>query len=438
VKISRKALWIGLGVLVVAILAIGNLLRGRETKHKVETEKVTRRDLEAMVSGSGWIEPRRKVDVSANTAGRVVELAVEEGDTVKLGQVLLRIDPAPFRGAVDRIRAAIGAARADLDAAIATEAQAKADRERIETLAKRQLATTNELDTARRNADKATAGVSAARSRLRQEEAILRTAEHDLDQVTITASMDGVITRRNIEEGETVVTGTMNNPGTILLTIADLSVMEAEIEIDETDVVDVRVGQDVRVTVDAFPDTTLKALVTEVGSSARRDFTNPGETSADFPVTVRLVETLPGLRPGLSATAEIVTARRTRVPSVSIGALGYRDPEAEAKDFTEHGKRKGRREAAKAGGEEDEADAGADTLGTHKRRPETYGVFGIDGGRARFTPVTIGITGERHIEITGGVEEGTQVVSGPFQVLRELKSGDRVQSTRKGSERAGK
>src|SRR6185295_9973214 len=110
------------------------------------------------------------------------------------------------------------------------------------------------------------------------------------------------------------------------------------------------------------------------------------ETSADFPVTVRLVETLPGLRPGLSATAEIVTARRTRVPSVSIGALGYRDPEAEAKDFTEHGKRKGRREAAKGGGEEDEADAGADTLGTHKRRPETYGVFGIDDGRARFTP----------------------------------------------------
>jgi len=441
VKISRKALWIGLGVLLVAVLVIGNLLRGREPKHKVETEKVTRRDLEAMVSGSGWIEPRRKVDVSANTAGRVVELAVEEGDTVKLGQILLRIDPAPFRGAVDRIRASIGAARADLDAATATESQAKADRERIETLAKRQLASANELDTARRNADKATAGVSAARSRLRQEEAMLRTAEHDLDQVTITASMDGVITRRNIEEGETVVTGTMNNPGTILLTIADLSVMEAEIEIDETDVVDVRVGQDVRVTVDAFPDTTLKALVTEVGSSARRDFTNPGETSADFPVTVRLVETLPGLRPGLSATAEIVTARRTRVPSVSIGALGYRDPAAEAKDFKEHGRRKGKRDTGKEGkGGEDESenDAGADSLGTHKRRPETYGVFVIDGGRARFTPVTIGITGERHIEITGGVDEGTEIVSGPFQVLRELKSGDRVQSSRKGRDRAGK
>ena len=442
-RISRKALWISLGALLVAGLVIGNLLRGRETKHKVETEKVTRRDLEAMVSGSGWIEPRRKVDVSANTAGRVVELAVEEGDTVALGQVLLRIDPAPFRGAVDRIRAAISAARADLDAAIATEAQAKADRERLEALAKRQLASANELDTARRNADKATAGVTAARARLRQEEAMLRTAEHDLNQVTITASMDGVITRRNIEEGETVVTGTMNNPGTILLTIADLSVMEAEIEVDETDVVDVRVGQDVRVTVDAFPDTTLKAVVTEVGSSARRDFTNPGQTSADFPVTVRLVQTIPGLRPGLSATAEIVTSQRTRVPSVSIGALGYRDPAAEAKDFAEHGRRKGgRREAGKAGEsgpEDEEDDAGADTLGTHgRRRPETYGVFVIDSGRARFTPVTIGITGERHIEITGGVDEGTTVVSGPFQVLRELRSGDRVQSTRKGRDRAGK
>ena len=430
-KVPRKAVWIAFGVLVVAGLVIGNLVRSREPKHKAETEKVTLRDLEAMVSGSGWIEPRRKVDVSANTAGRVVELAIEEGDTVALGQVLLRIDPAPFRGAVDRLRAAISAARADLDAAAATEAQSKADLERIEALAKRQLASTNELDTARRSAARATAGVSAARARLRQEEAMLRTAVHDLDQVTITASMDGVITRLNIDEGETVVTGTMNNPGTVLLTIADLSVMEAEIEIDETDVVDVRLGQDVRVTVDAFPDTTLKAVVTEVGSSARRDFTNPGETSADFPVTVRLLQTIPGLRPGLSATAEIVTARRSRVPSVSIGALSYRDPAAEAKDFAEAGRRKSGPGVAEGKDEDDEA--AADTLGTHgKRRPETYGVFLIEGRRARFVPVTIGVTGERHIEITGGVEEGTSIVAGPFQVLREIRSGDRVEVARKG------
>jgi HlyD family secretion protein len=223
----------------------------------------------------------------------------------------------------------------------------------------------------------------------------------------------------------------MNNPGTILLTIADLSVMEAEIEVDETDVVDVRLGQNVKVTVDAFPDTVLSAMVTEVGSSARRDFANPGETSADFPVVVRLTETIPGLRPGLSATAEIVTARRSDVPSVSIGALGYRDPRAEARHF----ERRGRRDRGSAhadeddDADEDESDdtsAAGDSLASSRKRDETYGLFVVENKRARFTPVTVGITGERHIEITGGVPDGAEVVAGPFQVLREIRSGDRV------------
>ena len=433
-KPSRKVLLILLGLVAVTVMVVANLRRGAETKHKVEVEKVARRNLEAVVSGSGWIEPRRKVDVSANTPGRVVELAVDEGDTVAIGQVLLRIDPTPFRGQVDRLRAGVSAARADLESAIATDAEARTELERIEALDKRRLASATQVEAARRRAERATAGVAAARSRLRQEQATLRTAEYDLSQVTISAAMAGVITRLNIEEGETVVTGTMNNPGTILLTIADLSVMEAEIEVDETDVVDVRLGQNVKVTVDAFPDTVLNALVTEVGSSARRDFANPGETSADFPVVVRLTETLPGLRPGLSATAEIVTARRSDVLSVSIGALGYRDPRAEARNF----ERRGRRDRGSAHADEDDDDdvgdenedddtsANGDTLGSSPRRRETYGLFLAENGRARFVPVMVGISGERHIEITAGVPEGAEVVAGPFQVLREVRSGDRL------------
>lgn len=426
----RKRLWWGLGILIVATLVIGNVLKGREPELKVEAERIERRDLRAVVSASGWIEPHRQVDVSSATAGKVVELAVDEGDTVTAGQLLLRIDPVPFRGQVDQLRAAVAAARADHDAAAATVAERENERERMEALAARGLASSTELETARRDAERAQAGAGAARARLEQQLALLRTAEHDLDQVTITAAMSGVVTRLNIDEGETVVTGTMNNPGTVLLTIADLGFMEARIQVDETDVVDLSIGQEAEITIDAFPDTTLRGVVSEVGSSAIRGAGRASETSADFEVVVRLIDLIPGLRPGLSATADIVTDRRSSVPSVTIGALSYRDPEAEARHAERReGAGKGEAEdggtaAALAGDEEDRGEDGA------RRRRECYGLFVIEDGRARFVPVTIGITGDRHIELTGGLDEGTQVISGPFKTLRELKSGDRVKPAR--------
>lgn len=423
-KRKRILLIVGFVAVLGALLA-ANLLKNREPHQEVETEKVKRRTLRSVVSGSGWIDPRRKVEVSSVAVGKVVELAVEEGDTVRAGQLLLRIDPAPFESQVDRLRAAIAAARAEREGAEATLTETRTDRERTEALAARDLASTTELDAARRREERAVAGLAAARGRLAEAEAMFRSAQYDLKQVTITASMSGVITRLNIEEGETVVTGTMNNPGTVLLTIADLSSMEARIDVDETDVVNVALGQEAEVTVDAFPDSILHGVVTEVGSSAKRGLGGVGETSADFEVAVRLHDTLPGLRPGLSATADIVTARRDSVLSVSIGALLYRDPAAEARHAAN--RRRGKRPAAASEADEDSLDAGG-----RRARPETYGLFVVEKGRVRFEPVTVGITGERHFELTGGVADGAEVVSGPFKVLRELHAGDRVKRAKGG------
>jgi HlyD family secretion protein len=421
---QRILLIAGIVAILGALLAV-NLVKNREPQHEVEIEKVRRRNLRSVVSGSGWIDPRRKVEVSSVTVGKVVELAVEEGDTVRAGQLLLRIDPAPYESQVDRLRAAIAAARAERQGAEATLTEAKAQRERTEALAARDLASTTELDAARRADERAVAGLAAARGRLAEAEAMLRSAQYDLSQVTITAAMTGVITRLNIEEGETVVTGTMNNPGTVLLTIADLSSMEARIEVDETDVVNLALGQEAEVTVDAFPDSVLHGVVTEVGSSAQRGQSGLGETSADFDVVVRLSDTLPGLRPGLSATADIVTARRDSTLSVSIGALLYRDPAFEARLAENRGRGRGRTAASEA--EEDTLDQGGKRV-----RRETYGLFLVEKGRARFAPVAIGITGERHFELLGGVADGAQVVSGPFKELRELHAGDRVKRAKGG------
>ncbi len=415
----KKAIAIISAVLVLGALLVGNLIRSREPQHEVETERVKRRDLRSVVSGSGLVDPHRKVEVSAATMGKVVELAVDEGDTVRAGQLLLRIDPTPFESLVDQLRAAIAAARGDRDAAAATLTEAEADRERIETLAAAGLASTTELDAARRREERAIAGLAAARGRLAQQEALLRSARHELSQVTITATMAGVITSLNIDEGETVVTGTMNNPGTVLLTISDLSTMEVRIDVDETDVVNVERGQQAEVRVDAFPDSLLQGVVTEVGSSAKRGVGGIGETSADFEVVVQLIDLLPGLRPGLSATADIVTAERDSVLTVSIGALLYRDPAVEARHAEQ--RRRGGQPRVEAASE-----AVEDTFATAGRRREVYGLLVVEKRRATFVPVTLGITGERHFELLGGVGEGSEVVAGPFKALRELHSGDRI------------
>jgi HlyD family secretion protein len=267
--------------------------------------------------------------------------------------------------------------------------------------------------------------------------------------VTISSPIDGIITRLNIEEGENVMTGTMNNPGTVIMTIADLSVIEAEIEVDETDIVNVEMGQEASVTIDAFPDTEFPAVVTEVGKSPINAQAAATGQAINFKVVVRLNDSVPGARPGLSCTADIVTAERTQVLAVPIQALILREIELdkngevvrEWEDWLTNGvdSVSGTDESAETpaapatpasspGSEADEnTENSAASDETENESVEVEGAFILRDGRAIFIPIEIGIAGERHFEVLSGIEPGDKVITGPFDIIRTLLDGDRVQ-----------
>jgi len=405
--LRKRTLFIGIAVVVVlGVLVMVNIRRDRANRTKVETETVVSRNIRAVVTASGSISPKRKVEVSASQMGTVVEVAVEEGDVVAKGDFLLRIDPVPYRQAVERLRAAVLSSKADVSLAEANQKQADQEYQRIANLREQDLASPQKYLSAETDRDVAHARREAAVGILRQQEAALRNAEHDLELTTIRAPMSGVVVERNIEEGETAIVGTMNNPGTVLLTIADLSELEAEVEVDETDVVDLRVGMETKVSIDSYPDTTFLGSVTEIGNSAIRSAT--GTESVDFKVVVTLNDPIPGAKPGLSATADIIVASREQVLSVPIQSLTIRRTEEE---------------------EEPDAEEILDDDPTQETdRAEEEGVFVIRERTAYFTPVETGIAGDRYFEVLSGLEEGDVVVSGDFQAIRDLEDGDPVES----------
>ncbi|MEJ2151724.1 MAG: efflux RND transporter periplasmic adaptor subunit [Gemmatimonadota bacterium] len=396
---ERKWLILAGGVVIVALIAVAVFSR-RDKSTAVEVEPVVRRDLTAVVSASGTLEPKHSVSISATTSGEVVRVDVTEGQRVKTGDFLLQLDPVNVAAGASGQEAAVGVARADLASAEAQLAFATEEFDRKRRLADADLIPRAELDAARAELRARRAAVDAAKNRIQQNEAMLRSAKHDLSQVTITSPIDGVVTRVNVEPGEVAMIGTMNQPGTVLLVIADMAVMEATIDVDETDVVDLEVGQTAAVTVDAFPDTTFIGHVTEVGTSPKIVATasGPADDSTDFEVVVTLDDRLPSAQSGLSCSSEIVTAERENVLTIPIQSLVVRSMADDA--------------------------AGSDGV------VEREGVFVVRDGTARFAPVRVGISGERYFEVRSGLDESDQVVSGSYQALRDLSDGDTVKIER--------
>lgn len=420
----KRNIVIALAVLVTAG-AVGGYLTYRHRKlPQVQVELIARRDLEAVVSASGQIEPKRAVNISADTIGRVTRLAVEEGDRVERGQFLLQIDPevlasaverneaglAAAREAIENAKVAVESARASLD--LANQNYARSKRLHEEALVPRESLDRAESELAIRKAElKAReTEVRAQEQRLEQQVAELRSARHNLAKVTIDAPIDGIVTRLNIEEGETVLVGTMNNPGTVLMTVSDLSVIQARLEVDETEVNDVALGQAATIEIDAFPDRLLTGVVTKIGSSAIEANALMGNQrqATMFEVEVTLEGEVPDARPGFSCTADITTATRIDVLAVPIQALTVRAAEMDDEGNIRPIPRK---EAVQ-----------------HQRlsEEEIEGVFVVRDGIVVFTPVEIGIAGEQHFEVLSGLREGDEVVVGPFNQVRDLEHGDRV------------
>lgn len=428
----KKKGWIILaGAAVLVALIVVNLVTKRERGTPVEMGKIARKDLTAEISASGTIEAQKSVNVSAPFIGKVTKLAVTEGDTVAKGQFLLEIDPTEYVSALRSYEAMVRTSEADVRLAEAQLDKADLDLRRVRELFAQNLASQEQLTAAETNQRVASAQVEAARSRLRQQEAARDRARYDLERVTITADMAGVVVRRNVEEGENVIMGTLNNLGTVLLVIADMSRLEAKVQVDETEVVEVALGQPARVEIDAFPDTSFAGHVTEIGNSPILTGSITGQQAVDFEVKVTLDERVANIRPGLSCKAKIKTAERKQALAVPIGAVTVRKWPPEEKP--ERGRR-GRAGKAKAQAEQAPAApdsavaAGGPAAGGAAAKPgkDREGVFVVEKGRARFRLVELGITGEEDFEVLSGLSEGEQVVTGPFRRLRELQHGEAV------------
>lgn len=418
---TRKQKW-GFGCggllgLVIAIAVIG-VMAGGGSAPNVRVEPVQRRDLVETVTSSGWVRPYRSVEVQSDVMGRVVQLAVREGDAVTRGQLLLRLDATMYDAAVSRARGAVSEA-------LAREAQARAGLLRAEQALNRarslhqrdrSLISDEAMEQAETEANVQTAMLEAARFGVAQARAALQEAENQRSKTVIRAPIDGIVTRLNVEEGETAIVGTMNNPGSLLLTVSDLSTMEAVVQVDETDVPRIELGDSAMIEIDAFPRQRFHGIVTEIGHSAVRppaaSQSMGTATETDFQVVIRLSSPPPTLRPDLSATAEVITATRLQALAIPIVALTVR----ERGDF----------EAPPT--ETEEARAAAAALGADDEDQE--GVFVVRGGKAHFTPVDIGIAGSEHFEVVVGLSEGDTVVAGPYEVVRELEDGQDVRIIR--------
>jgi HlyD family secretion protein len=449
----KKKIIIGAIILVIAAAAVGaNLWFKRDTSPAVNVESVQKRDLTALVTASGTIQAKRFVNMSAVQMGRVTRLAVEEGDRVKAGQFLLQIDPETLRGTVERGQAAVAGARAGVQLTRVNVETARASLKLAEEQARRQRDLWKEGLTTREALDQAESQLRVRQTELeareaevrnreemiRLEQAQLDTSQYNLKQVTLVAPFDGTVTRRNIEEGENVVVGTMNNPGTQLLTIADLSVIEAELEVDETEIPSIKLGQISKVTIDAMPDQTFMGKVTEIGNSPIQQAQQAaaGQAATNFKVVVTLDQAPPNVRPGFTCSAEVTTATRTAAVAVPIQAMAVRDLVYDQKGniVREPRDEKRRRRPSGTGGGVAAAEPAAE-LKPGQTRKETEGVFVLRDKRVEFVPVKTGIAGDRYFEVLSGVKPGDRVIIGPFESVRNLQDGDEVKMEAKGGDR---
>jgi HlyD family secretion protein len=440
----KKFIIIGIVALVVVGVIYFTVTKSSRNAPVVQTGTAVKQDLATIVSASGEIKPKTYVNVGANAFGKIVKLYVREGDRVKQGQLLAQLENVQSAADVAAQKATVGAnrtdavaaeaalrtANADLKRARADSEKARQDFERAEGLYKSQLISKSEFESrqaayevavaqlaqAEARIEQAKAQMESAQGRISQAQATLTRASDQLSKTTYIAPYDGVITNLPVREGETVVVGIQNSPGSTLMTLADMSVITAEVRVDETDVVNVKLDQPAEITVDAIPGKVFKGRVTEIGNNAllRSSGVSTAQTTAgaqeakDFKVVVTIDNPPDNLRPGLSATAKITTAKKADVLTIPIQALTIRTP----KDLEEKKK--------------DENTAQAAAPKKAERQEEIQGVFKIVGkgrnAKAVFVPVKTGITGSTDIELTEGLNPGDEIVTGTYKVLRTLKN----------------
>ena len=443
---------IGVGVVLMLAIFVGvTVYQSHKNLVTVQTGKAQKQNLSSVVSASGEIKPKTYVNIGANAFGKIVKLHVKEGDEVKKGQVLAQLENVQSSADVDANRAslqmaetdyiaaeaALRTSNADLNRAQSDASHARLDWERAQGLYKSALIAKQDYDSKKAAWESAEAGLVQAQARVEQAKAQKDSAQKhisqnqanltrvsDVLQKTIYAApYDGVVTNLPVREGETVVMGIQNAPGSTLMTIADMSVITAEVKVDETDIVNVKMGQPAEVTIDAIPRKIFHGTVTEIGDNAMvrstgvstSQATSTSEEAKDFKVVVTLNDPPESLRPGLSVTAKITTATRNDVVSIPIQALTVRN----AADLAP-------KDATKGKGSVQAAAPAQATSAAAKAKEEIQGVFVIRNKKAEFVPVDTGISGATDIEVVKGLKAGDEVITGSYKVLRTLKPGTSV------------
>ena len=445
-----KKIAIGVGIVVVLAIIVGiTVHQSSKNVTTVQTGKVQRQDLATVVSASGEIKPKTYVNVGANAFGKITHLYVKEGDHVKKGQLLAQLENVQSSADVNAneaslqsaqtdslaAEAALKTSQADLQRAQADYERNKLDWDRAQSLFKDGLISKSDFDSRKNAWATADAGLVQAQARVAQAKAQGDSAEGHIKQARATlthytdllqkttypAPFDGVVTNLPVREGETVVIGIQNAQGSTLMTIADMSVITAEVKVDETDIVNVHLGQPAEVTIDAIPRKIFHGTVSEIGDNAivrssgvsTSQQTSASEEAKDFKVVVTLQDAPQDLRPGLSTTAKITTATRSGAISVPIQALTLR-----SKDQID--------QQNNPPGSVHAASPSKEVASKGKKQDDVQGVFVIRNKKAVFVPVTTGITGTTDIEVLDGLQEGDEVITGSYKVLRTLRPGSSV------------
>jgi HlyD family secretion protein len=409
---------VGLAVAAVVLVVVGvvafRINRKKNSGTEVRQEQVGRRDLVSAVTASGKIEAKTSVDISADITGRIIDIAVREGDLVKRGQFLLQIDPAQYQAAVARAEGVVASTQATLLQTKATRDQAQRAWNRARQLAElgENLIAPEATEQAQTALEVAEANYQSTKAQLEQSRASLQESKDNLAKTRLTAPISGRVVRLAVEEGEVAVPGTFSRETGLLMTVADLSVILAKVQVDETDVVRLTLSDSVDVTIDAYPDTTFSGRVTKVSHSAKLTPTQTASGSSDravdFDVEITLQRPPAEIRPDLSCTARIITETRDNALSIPIIALTVRDHEKIPS--------------------ESEGAPKIDTLAARFKKKEAEGVFVVRNGVATFRPVKVGVAGDEYFEVIDGLREGETIVAGTYQAIRDLKDGGKVRA----------
>jgi len=409
----KVGLTVGILVLAGGGFAAFKIRQKQHAGAEVRMERVGRRDLVSAVTASGKIEPKTSVDISADITGRIVKIAVREGDLVKKGQFLIQIDPAQYQAAVSRAEGVVASTQATMLQTRASRDQAERAWRRARDLSQAgaNLIAPAAVEDYKTALDVAQATYEATGAQLSQSRASLQEARDNLAKTRLVSPISGRVTRLAVEEGEVAVPGTFSKETGLLMTVADLSVILAKVQVDETDVVRLTPDDSVEVTIDAYQDTTFVGRVTRVSHSAQltptQTSSGSNDRAVDFDVEITLQDPPEDIRPDLSCTARVVTDTRSGALSIPIIALTVRDHERVPNETSDN-------------------TSPADTLKPKRRNREAEGVFVVRDGIATFRPVKVGIAGDEYFEVLDGVREGETIVGGTYQAIRDLKDGDRV------------